>query len=205
MGAVEKLVKQPEKKIDLRIVEQPEPIHIEESEPVVIPFLIDALKAIREGAKWRIEVIGEWIGQGTRFIVKRLRGTVRAFWGAVWQGQLFPLRMQIVDFETGKDELVNARFIGRLSGLVVVSAINSMVLLMFHHTKFIAMTVLMGLVGLFSEYAWIAFQLLVVFGVTIYLPLGFWKARSYRGLKHLIVEELNRLTDTTKKCENSGE
>ena len=205
MGAVEKLVKQPEKKIDLRIVEQPEPIHIEESEPVVIPFLIDVLKAIREGAKWRIEVIGEWIGLGTRFVVKQLRGTVRALWGAVWQGQLFPLRMQIVDFETGKDELANARFIGRLSGLVIVSAINSVVLLMFHHVKFVAVTALMGLIGLFSDYAWSAFELLVVFGGLIYLPLGFWKARSYRGLKHLIVEELNRLTDTTKKCENSGE
>jgi hypothetical protein len=199
--AVKKLIEQPkEEKIELRIVEH---VHVEQHDEQ--PEIDKILERIIDGARVRLEVYKEWIGDGTRFVLKRLTGASRAFWGGVWQGHLFPLRMKIVDFETGKDELANARFIGRLSGLVVVSAINSVVLLLFRHKKFITVTMLLGLISLFSEYAWTALQLVIVFAVTVYMPLGFWKARTYRGLKHLIVEELNRVTDTTKKCENDNE
>jgi hypothetical protein len=111
--------------------------------------------------------------------------------------------MEIVDYQTGKDALVRWRFLGRLSGLTLVSLINSAALL-GRKKKFCLALFLLGFSSFFSVHCWMAFKLVVPFCLCIYLPLGYWKARTYRGLKALVVDELDRMVDT-KKCESGGE
>jgi hypothetical protein len=188
-------------KPELKLAEPIEKEMVENRESVILPFLIDGAGLVWDAIKLRFKVYPQLIGEGIGWALKRLREASRSFWGAVWVGNVFPLKMTIVDFSNGKDELVNARMIGRFMGLVVISLLNSFSFI-FGNRKILIGFAFLGVCCLVNPVASSAFWLFLALVSVVYFPLGFWKARNYRGFKNLIKDGMDRLVEQ-KKCKES--
>jgi uncharacterized membrane protein YbaN (DUF454 family) len=162
---------------------------------------------ILEGLKWRAREYPRFFGA----LIRYGRESAKAFWEAVWLGEMFPLNIPLHDFEKGEGRAFGRHVAAaRLAAFLFVSFLMSFWLVGRSERKGVVVAPLVGsaLIGAYVFYvdrealgmgiAGVA--VLVLLPVSVFWGLGMWKTkRDFPGFRALLFGKLDETVERKKR------
>lgn len=182
------------------------------------------IERIWEAIRIRLELYPEVVEDIVEPFFRFVWDTGKAFWVAVWNGQVFPFVVRVSDF-TGKRTIDKPVLIGRTIAFILVASVQTLKIVLGQWRLWFLGAVV-GMFWLFSKVCneglvcWIysgLFEsvsdllgtvLAVVFGLAFVAGsgLGVWRTcRAYSGLKPIVISWLDRRSGVIRKKKKTTE